>query len=222
MKNIRLIIFDWDDVFTLGSTKGYFACYHQTLKELGVHLNKKEEERRIKSKWSQPHRLELAALLKERPLLLDRACQIYEKQLFGRTFLKHLRLVKGSVNLLTGFKHKYVLAVATGIHPNIFKQVLKKFKIPNVFSDLQFAYNIKDPSKQKPNPFMINKILRKQRIKNGEAIYIGDAKSDVEMARRAGVTPVVVLTGHLNKKEAQLLEVDYILKDVTYLKNILG
>ena len=37
---LKLIAFDWDDVFTLGSTKGYLQCYHETLIEIGVELGK--------------------------------------------------------------------------------------------------------------------------------------------------------------------------------------
>ena len=62
MLKIKLLIFDWDDVFTLGSKEGYFACYHETLIGLGVNLNAKEERKRILKKWGQPHQEELDVL----------------------------------------------------------------------------------------------------------------------------------------------------------------
>lgn len=40
---IKLIIFDWDDVFTQGSIKGYYACYHAALEAVGVRLDGAEE-----------------------------------------------------------------------------------------------------------------------------------------------------------------------------------
>ncbi len=39
----KLIIFDWDDVFTLGSIKGYYASYHAALDAVDVHLTPDEE-----------------------------------------------------------------------------------------------------------------------------------------------------------------------------------
>ena len=75
----ELLIFDWDDVFTLGSTKGYYACYHQAIESVGIVLLPEEEKRRIDSKWGSPHRVEIEALLKEYPELIDRAVMEYEK-----------------------------------------------------------------------------------------------------------------------------------------------
>ena len=42
---LKVIIFDWDDVFTIGSKDGYFACYHETLVDLGVSMSPKEEKK---------------------------------------------------------------------------------------------------------------------------------------------------------------------------------
>ena len=64
---IKLIIFDWDDVFTLGSKEGYFACYHKAINGVGVHLSPEEEHKRILAKWSRTFREELKELLKEHP-----------------------------------------------------------------------------------------------------------------------------------------------------------
>ena len=43
---IKLIVFDWDDVITLGAKEAYFAAYHQALVEVGVHLTLQEEQKR--------------------------------------------------------------------------------------------------------------------------------------------------------------------------------
>ncbi len=219
---IKLIIFDWDDVFTLGSTNGYFKCYHETLVELGIHLEPKEEKRRILAKWSKPHREELRELLRERPSLLDAACEIYEKKLFGDAFVSSLHIIPGTVELLQRLSKRYTLCVATGIHPRILReQVMPKFNIQPVFSQVISTYEIDDVEKHKPHPFMLQEILKKQGIKPSEAIMVGDAKSDVLMARAAEVTPVVVLTGHLSRKEAEELNVSYIIDNVTKLEDVL-
>ena len=66
---LKLIVFDWDDVIILGSKEGYYNCYRETLKELGVVLDEKEMDIRIRRKWGQPFRIELAELLQEQPHL---------------------------------------------------------------------------------------------------------------------------------------------------------
>ncbi len=220
---IKLIIFDLDDVFTIGSKESYFKCYHETLVELGIHLEAEEEKRRILAKWSMPHREELRELLKEKPELLDRACKMYEEKLFGNTFVSSLSLIKGTVEMLQRLSKKYVLSVATGLHPKILRErVMPKFNIPQVFSQIISTYDIEDVEKHKPHPFMVEEILRKQKVLPKEAIMVGDAKGDVLMARVAGVTPVVVLTGHLSREEAEELNATYIIDDVTKLEDVLA
>lgn len=49
----------------------------------------------------------------------------------------------------------------------------------------------------------------------------GDARGDVTMARDAGLLPIVVLSGHLSKIEAEKLKVKHIIKDVTHLESVL-
>lgn len=219
---IKLIVFDWDDVFTLGSKEGYIRCLHETLVRLGVNLDPEEEKRRILYTWSKPHREELRNLLKEKPELLEEACRIYEEIFFGGEFVKSLTLVKGSDKLLQELSKKYILTVATGAHPKVLKEeVFPKFGIPDVFAEISFTYEIDDPEHHKPHPYMVETILNHQGIKPEEAILVGDAKNDVVMAQRAKVIPVVVLTGHLNRQEAEGLGVEYIIEDVTQLESIL-
>lgn len=220
---IKLIVFDWDDVFTLGSKEGYIRCLHQTLTNLDIHLDPEEEHLRIQQTWSKPHREELKNLLREHPELVDKACKIYEELFFSGEFVKSLTLVDGSNDLLRKLKENYILAVATGAHPEVLKgEVFPKFGIPDVFSDILFTYEIDDPEHHKPHPFMLETIMKRHNIAPVETIYVGDAKNDVVMAQRAHVLPIVVLTGHLNRNQAEDLGVKHILDDVTQLPSLLA
>lgn len=219
---IKSIIFDWDDVITLGSKEGYFACYHAALIGVGVELSPAEEEKRILAKWGKSHREELKELLKENLHLLDKACDIYEGELLGDTFVNCLSIVEGVSELLSRISRKYMLSVATGMNPEILKEkIMPRFNIPQVFTHIISAYDIKDSDLQKPHPHSINYILEKQGIRPENAIMVGDARGDVLMARAAGVTPVVVLTGHLSRGEAEDLGVRYIISDITKIEKVL-
>lgn len=217
---IKLIIFDWDDVFTQNSIKGYYACYREALKGVGVALGQQEEDRRIKAKWGAGHREQLIYLLKERPELVDKAIQIYEEHFFGDTFTDCLTIIPGAQDLLKNLATKYKLTVATGGHPKIIKERLfPKFNIPDVFAEVLTIYDIDDLAHAKPHPYMANTILERQRVKPEEAVLVGDAASDMQMAWNAGVEPIAVLTGHLNRQQAEALGVKHIIENVTLLES---
>jgi phosphoglycolate phosphatase len=219
----KLIIFDWDDVFSQGSTKGYYACYHQALVAVGITLDTEEEKRRIASKWGQSHVEEIKALLREHPHLVDAACDAYEENLFGDTFVSCLSVIPGSQELLSRLAKKYTLALATGVHPKILKErVIPKFNIPDVFAQIITAYDLDDPTKAKPHAHIAETIMATQGNTPEETIVVGDATNDVMMARNAGIEPVVVLTGHLSRAQAEELKVRHIIDDVTKLEPILS
>lgn len=220
---IKLIIFDWDDVIILGSKEGYYNCYRETLKEVGVMLDEKEMDMIIKRRWRQPFRIVLNELLIEKSQLLDKASEIFYKKKFqGTTFVDSLKEVKGVNKLLLRLKEKYILAVATGNKLDMIQnKIIPKFHIPNVFSQIVTAHDNIPEGKSKPDPYMLELILEKQKIKPTEAVYVGDAENDVVMACNAGIEPIVVLTGHLSEKQAKELGVKYILPDVTKIEQIL-
>ncbi|MBI2990145.1 MAG: HAD family hydrolase [Candidatus Magasanikbacteria bacterium] len=220
---ITTIIFDWDDVITLGSKEGYFACYHKALEGVGVVLPPGEEQKRILAKWGETHRDELGELLREQPQLLDRASEIYEKELFGDTYVDELFILDGTAEVLKTLSLSYKLGVATGIHPGmLYKRVIPRFHIPDVFSEVLSSYDIPDPSKRKPDPYTALALMRRLGSKPEETVVVGDAKNDVLMAERSGCVPVVVLTGHLNKKQAEELGVRYIIPDLRSMPDILS
>lgn len=219
---VKLIIFDWDDVFTLGSKEGYYECYRKAIYGVGNKLSKKEIWDRIIETWGKSYKFVLSVLTKEKPEMLNEAIKIYEENYFGNTFVKNLKLVKGANELLERLVKKYKLAVATGQNPTLFyDKIVPIYKIPDVFSKIIFSQDIKDPEKQKPHPYAVEKIMHDLGFKPEETIFVGDAHSDVKMAQAAEVTPIVVLTGHLDKQSAQELGVKYIIENVGKIEKIL-
>lgn len=219
---IKLIIFDWDDVITLGSKEGYFACYHAALAAVDVHLSPEEEYKRILAKWSKPVKEELKELLKEHPQLVDQALEIYKKEK-DRIFLKKLHLLKNTNETLERLSSQYTLAVATGNTEQMIRgKIIPHFNIPSVFSYILSSHDVRDAQKTKPHPYMLEAIMKKQKVSPRETIYVGDAWTDVQMAKNARVLPVVVLTGHLSKQEAENLKVKWIIPDITHLPEVLN
>lgn len=195
---------------------------HEALLGVGVHLSDEIEKQRIAAKWGSGHREEIIELLQEHPELVDDACRLYEEHLFGDTFVDCLSILPGTQEFLERLSKKYKLAVASGVHPQLLKdRVMKKFNIPNVFCQIITAYDLDDVSKAKPHTYIAQEIMRTQGISQDETIMVGDARNDVMMARNAGIEPVVVLTGHLSRLEAEELSVENIIEDVTKLETVL-
>jgi phosphoglycolate phosphatase len=219
---IKLIIFDWDDVFTLGAIEGYYQCTHEALKSVGVTVPETEERRLMKETWALGHREQLQEILKDYPDKLDEAIQVYEDCWFGTTFVDCLRIVPGAQQFLRKLSERYKLAIVTGGHPKILKeQIFPKFHIPDVFTEVVTIYDLDNPAHVKPHPLMANQIMKSVGVTPQEAILVGDSKSDMQMAQNADIERVAVLTGLLNRKEAEELGVKYIIDDVTKLEQIL-
>lgn len=219
---IKLIIFDWDDVITLGAKEAYFTCYHTVMTALGIHQEPQEERRRILSKWGKPYGEEFKVLLREHPEFIDTACELYKKEK-DVIFLKSLSVnTKTNAVLRQLYKH-FILAVASGNTPEMIKDVIiPHFHIPQVFLQFVSSHDIRDPAKMKPHPYMLQIIMKKQKAAPDETIYVGDARTDFQMAKNAGVIPVIVLTGHLTKDEATRLGAKWIIPDITHLPKVLA
>jgi phosphoglycolate phosphatase len=212
---IRLAIFDWDDVFTIGSKEGYFACYYAALEALGIAMDEAEARKRILERWGSPHRVEFMSLLREHTDLVDAACLEYERQYQGSTFLSHLRTPGDLTPLLLRLHETRKLGIATGQNPTFLQErVFPMFKIPAVFDVIMTAYDVPSPAYHKPHPFMIERIMDETGIPAGETVMVGDARQDMEMAFNAGVRSVAVLTGHLTREAATKLGVDRIIESV--------
>jgi len=220
---IKLIIFDWDDVFVVGAKEGYLACYRKAMEDYGIYIDDKTLKKITRDMWGQPGHTIIEKLIgPDNTDLLPNVVKNYRQYKRGETFLGQLRFIPNGNTFLKEISQKYLLAIATSqeravLHDYIFP----KFKVADVFNAIFSSHDFQDPKLAKPNPYMINQLLKKFHLKASEAVMVGDAENDVRMAQAAGVEPIVVLTGHLKKEEADKLGVKYIIPDVTKLETIL-
>ena len=162
------------------------------------------------------------SLLDGKQELLQEASKSYEENLYSDTFLNHLKLLDGSIELLNSLSKKYSLAIVTGMQPELLKnKVMPMFKVPQVFDEIYTRYDLDDPSRGKPFPDLLIKLLQSLDYQSDHAIMVGDAKGDMQMAQAANITPIAVLTGQLTKAQAQELGVPFIIDKVTDLESVL-
>ena len=55
----------------------------------------------------------------------------------------------------------------------------------------------------KPDPFILNKIIREQGWKKKETMMVGDTDYDIEAGKRAGVATCAVTYGSLSRSELE-------------------
>jgi phosphoglycolate phosphatase-like HAD superfamily hydrolase len=219
---IKLIIFDWDDVFTIGSKEGYLACYYETMRLLGIDFNTEDIDRMVLSRWGRPHHDAFEVVFQDTPEIIEKACILYEELLFGTIFTDRINLVPGGRELLLELKENYTLCVATGMSHILFKEkIVPEFRIPDVFFKVLSGYEIADPKLRKPDPYMVRHLLELTGFEAAESLVVGDAEPDMKMAIAAGAIPAAVLTGHMVRKDAESLGIKHILDDVTGVKELL-
>lgn len=217
---IKLIIFDFDGVIITGSNEGYFTCYHKALEAVNIHLDPHEERKRILEIWGKGYKYQLEHLLKEHHELLPTAIKAYEQCYYSPVFSKNICLVKGADFSIKRLAKKHTLALASGMMIKTLNKFLKQFAIADLFERIITSDQIINPDDKKPAPYMLRKIMNDLSVDKSSTVYVGDAKSDVEMAHNANITPIVVLTGHLTRGEAKKLQVRYIIPDITHLSEL--
>jgi phosphoglycolate phosphatase len=220
---IKLIVFDWDDVFTTGSTAAYHACYFKAAIDAGSSVSKKKVKNTVNKLWGRPHEDVIRSYLDEEPELFTETNKNYEKYIHTDIFLNNLEIVEGSIEMLERLSTAYTLAIVSGINPNLLKEkVFPKFNVPKVFEKIITSYDLDDRSSGKPHPDMLNMVLISLDIQPENTILIGDAPGDMKMAQAAGVTPIAVLTGQLTKEEAGELNIIHVMNNVTELEELIN
>lgn len=88
------------------------------------------------------------------------------------------------------------------INSNRLNYSLKNF-VEKYYQDIDFVsiegHDLNYPSK--PDPYGVNKIIKKANVGLDDAIYIGDSKTDINTARNAGIDCVIVKWGYGDEKD---------------------
>jgi len=93
----------------------------------------------------------------------------------------------------------YLLAVATGKGRNGLDRLLDKFAVRELFAATYCA----DETLSKPDPLMLNCILRDLNLQPSDALMVGDTSYDLEMANNAGMDCLGVSYGVHSKQVLQ-------------------
>jgi phosphoglycolate phosphatase-like HAD superfamily hydrolase len=219
---LKHIVFDCDGVLWHGTNEGYFTCYHQAALEVGVALDLEVVRERILQNWGQSVRLEVEGMLPDHPELVAEVSQRYERLVRSELFLSRASLVAGAFRTLEALASHYALSAITGMNADNVEAMFARFGLRRFFRHAFSTAETDDPKRQKATGYHLGQLLESEQLVPEEALCVGDAAVDVQMAWRQRVPIVVVLTGHLTAEQARGLGVGAIISSIADLPSWLG
>ena len=134
--------------------------------------------------------------------VIDKFQELYLGKNFDGLILNETWLLKQDV--LETLYHKFKLGIVTGRPKDEAEFVLERYDTSDFFQVL-ITLDDTPPGKRKPEPFGINKALKKLNAKS--AIYLGDSIDDMKAASSANIIPVGILTSETqHAKQIDLLK----------------
>ena len=122
---------------------------------------------------------------------------------FKNYYLRHYddftRPYEGIFDMLKKLKGRVKLGVVSNKdHDLVIKLINKEF--PGVFDIVQGSYFDKP---KKPNPYLIDKIIKENNLNKKDCLYVGDTNIDKESATNAGLDYLLVNYGYRTKEELE-------------------
>lgn len=206
----RLLIFDWDGTL-MDSIAAIVGCMQQAAADLGRDRLSEETIRGAVG-------LGLAEMLARMGIELsaeesERLIERYRHHWFA-TFRERPRLFARARETVETLRSRgHLLAIATGKGRRGLDRDLAATGLDVLFDASRTA----DEARSKPDPMMLHALLDELGVAAGEALMIGDAAFDLEMASRAGMDAVGVLSGTHGREALMSCSPLDCLRDVTAL-----
>lgn len=125
------------------------------------------------------------------------------------------KLYAGAVKTLKQLKKKGIkLGLVTNGGKDYINAVAKTYSLQKVFDIVMSVEEIKGDKGD-----LVKATLKKLKVKPEEVLVVGDRKSDIAAARKAGCKAVAVTYGYGSKEE--LKEADYVISDLKQLAGII-
>ena len=105
----------------------------------------------------------------------------------------------GIKEMLLRLKRVANLAVVSNKDNDLTQKIINK-EYPGCFDIIQGSY-LDHP--KKPDPYLINKIVKENNINKSELLYVGDTNVDKESATNAGLPYLLVNYGYRTKEELE-------------------
>ena len=172
IQNKKIIIFDLDGVLIDSIPNMKFALKKTSL-FFKVNLNFEKYRKYLGLPFEQI--MKNMGIFEEIP-------QIKKKYIFfSNQNLKKIKIKKANYIILKRLRKKFKLAIFTSKDAKRTKKILSRYKL------FDYVITSDDIKKGKPNPEGLKKILKFFKLKNKDAIFIGDSIYDHECASKAKI-----------------------------------
>ncbi len=182
MSRIEAVLLDWDGTL-LDSFEADAAAYGEMFRAMGIAWDRKDLARHYSPDWYRVYRA--AGLGRARWREADRV--------WRRAYARSVpALVPGARQVLRRLRSsRYRLGLVTSGDCARVKAQLRRLRLTAAFA-ARVCHE--DTERRKPHPQPLLSALRRLRVSPGSAVYVGDAPEDIEMARRAGMRAIGVLS----------------------------
>ncbi len=197
MKNrFELLIFDWDG--TLANSIDWIVhCLQHTADAQGLNVPANEQARSIIGLSIHKSIEILFPGIDEETK--EQFITRYSQTFFSRQITEQ-DLFVGVKQMLQDFKQAgYLLAVATGKGQAGLQKAMQGTGLDDFFHISRCA----DQTASKPEPVMLNEIIKEMGVAKEKAVMIGDSVHDMQMAINAGIDSIAVSCGADSKEQLQ-------------------
>jgi HAD superfamily hydrolase (TIGR01549 family) len=177
MMETEALIYDLDGVI-VDSRESNLAYYNELLRHVGLPPVGPEQMELIMTRTSQ----EVMESLLDDPALI-RAAQEFEKTMDNERIIALIRLEPYARETLQALTGRYRTAIATNRGKSL-SLVLQFHRLGRYFDLAVGSAQVGQP---KPHPMYLEIILQEFSLSPGQALYIGDAEVDAQLAAAVGV-----------------------------------
>lgn len=202
----KLFIFDLDGTLADAYT-AIEKSLNFTLKKIGLAPVTYEK---VKKTVGMGDRIFMESFFPEKDI--EKALKIYRAH-HRKALLRYVKLKPFAKKLLYVLKRRNRFLAIASNRPDYFTNIiLKKLGIKKYFDIVLCADRI---NSLKPDPKILNIIVRKSGFQKQEAVYVGDMVIDAETAKRAGVDFIFITGGSSKIQEIS----KYDIKGIVYSLN---
>lgn len=212
--DVRNIIFDVDGTL-IDSKRDIADAQLWVLKQLGVEGHSRED---IYPHIGRPLTETFKDLLPpELHVRISEAKRMYIAHYRPRAFDTTTLFPGVEETLATLHQRKIGMAVATTKSGVTANRVLQHFGIRHYFKQVQGT----DDTPAKPDPYVVNRILREQSWKPEETVMVGDSEVDILCAHNAGIAAWAVTWGAIAEPRAIELGANRIVRSMMEIPSLL-
>lgn len=205
----QLFIFDLDGTL-VDAYAAIIASFNFTMRRMGYPSRTSRVIRRAVG-WGDASLLAPFVGAKD----LSRALKIYRQHHAG-SLLNKVRFLPYARQLLVCLKNKgFKIAIASNRPTRFTRIILEALKVRGAFDRVLCADRL---AFGKPNPLILNKLIKSFKVRKDRVLYVGDMALDVQTGRRAHVATAAVATGSSSLRELKKAGPTYLFKDLRTLK----